>query len=166
MTDTAAVKAGVVLEIGGMRHPVNPPGITIGRGSAADLKIDDPGISRQHAEIRVTHQGLVPHVTVSDLGSTNGIVLNGHRVDSAEVPDGSEIKLGNTLMKVHIVTGSTEGPADERTHFTLIKVGFLAVLWLFVLSAGRAPYQHPAHYCDRRHPASRNAPSKASKPRR
>ena len=109
MTDTAAVKAGVVLEIGGMRHPVNPPGITIGRGSAADLKIDDPGISRQHAEIRVTHQGLVPHVTVSDLGSTNGTFLNGHRVDSAEVPDGSEIKLGNTLMKVHIVTGSTEG---------------------------------------------------------
>lgn len=103
MTDTAIGLAGVVLEVGGIRHPVNPPGLTIGRGSLADLKIEDPGISRKHAEIKVVMTGGgKPSVTVHDLGSTNGVVLNGHRVDTGMVADGSEIKLGNTTITVRV----------------------------------------------------------------
>src|SRR5699024_1849422 len=49
MTDTAVRKADVVIEVNGMRHPLPPPGVVIGRGSGADLRIDDPGISRKHA---------------------------------------------------------------------------------------------------------------------
>ena len=90
--------ARVVLDIGGLRHPVNPPGITIGRGSAVDLKIDDPGISRNHAEISFLGNG----VEVRDLGSTNGVIVDGRRVDAAFLRDGSTIRLGNTTIAVHL----------------------------------------------------------------
>ena len=53
-----------------------PPGIVIGRGNDADLRIDDPGVSRKHIEIRVEEPqdlGGQPRITVHDLGSTNGM---------------------------------------------------------------------------------------------
>jgi hypothetical protein len=43
-TDTAVRRARVILEVNGMRHPLDPPGIVIGRGSEADLRINDPGV--------------------------------------------------------------------------------------------------------------------------
>ena len=51
----------------------------IGRGSETDLRIDDPGISRNHAELRRSGGD----VTIVDLGSTNGVVIDGRRVDQA-----------------------------------------------------------------------------------
>ena len=39
-------RATLVLEVNGVRHPLNPPGFVIGRGSDADIRINDPGISR------------------------------------------------------------------------------------------------------------------------
>lgn len=99
MSDTAIRRASVVLDIGGLRHPVSGPRLTIGRGSTADLKIDDPGISRNHAEIRLAGST----VTVHDLGSTNGITVDGRRVPEAPLTNGSEIRLGNTTIRVSIV---------------------------------------------------------------
>lgn len=98
MTETAMRRAKVVLDIGGLRHPVNPPGITIGRGSSVDLKIDDPGISRNHAEISFLGSG----VEVRDLGSTNGVIVDGRRVDAAFLQNGSTIRLGNTTITVQL----------------------------------------------------------------
>lgn len=98
MTDTAVRHASVVLDIGGLRHPVSGPRLSIGRGSTADLKIDDPGISRNHAEIRVAGTA----VSVHDLGSTNGITVDGRRVNEAALANGSQIRLGNTTITVSI----------------------------------------------------------------
>src|SRR4029079_12820638 len=53
VTDTAVRRAHVILEVNGMKHPLDPPGIVIGRGTEADLRINDPGVSRRHADIRV-----------------------------------------------------------------------------------------------------------------
>lgn len=102
MTETAIRSSDVVIEVNGMKHPLSPPGVVIGRGNEADLKIDDPGISRRHAEIAVTHGEAGTTVTVTDLDSTNGVVLNGHKVRSAEVVDGSEIRLGNTVIVIRM----------------------------------------------------------------
>ncbi|HPU13960.1 MAG TPA: DUF3662 and FHA domain-containing protein [Aeromicrobium sp.] len=98
ISETAVRRAKVVLDIGGLRHPVNPPGLTIGRGSTADLKIDDPGISRNHAEIVFLGGG----VEVRDLGSTNGVIVDGRNVKSATLQDGSQVRLGNTTITVHL----------------------------------------------------------------
>jgi len=104
VTDTAVRRAGVVLEVNGMKHPLEPPGIVIGRGAEADLRIDDPGVSRRHAEIRVFPGEDVPQVSAVDLGSTNGMLVNGARVQQATLDDGATVKIGNTTMTIRYVT--------------------------------------------------------------
>ena len=100
MTETAVTRAPVVLEVGGMRHPLSPPGVVIGRGSEAELQIKDPGISRRHAQISVSIQDSAVRVSVTDLGSTNGIVVDGQRVREAPLRDGSQILMGSTTVTV------------------------------------------------------------------
>lgn len=102
VTNPTARPSDVTLEVNGAIHPVPSSGTVIGRGNEADLKIDDPGISRRHAEISVHRNGGDTSVSIVDLDSTNGVVLNGHRVSSAVVADGSEVRLGNTVLVVRI----------------------------------------------------------------
>ena len=85
----------------GVRHPLTPPGLVIGRGSEADLRINDPGISRRHAEFVVTGTGPAQTIVIRDLGSTNGIAVNGRKVSEASVEDGTRIDIGNTRLLVH-----------------------------------------------------------------
>lgn len=106
MTETAVRSSNVVIEVNGMKHPLDPPGVVIGRGNEADLKIDDPGISRRHAQIKIHRSGADTTVTIVDLDSTNGVVLNGHRVATAVVADGSEIRLGNTVIVIRLTEAS------------------------------------------------------------
>jgi hypothetical protein len=104
VTDTAVRRASVILEVNGMKHPLDPPGIVIGRGSEADLRINDPGVSRRHAEIRVeAGDATGTQVSVVDLGSTNGMLVNGSRAKQAELDDGGTIKIGNTTMTVRFL---------------------------------------------------------------
>jgi hypothetical protein len=98
VTDTAVRRAQVILEVNGMKHPLEPPGIVIGRGTEADLRINDPGVSRRHIEIRVGDSG----VSAVDLGSTNGMLVNGSRVTHAELEDGATVKIGTTTMTVRL----------------------------------------------------------------
>jgi len=77
----------------------------IGRGTEADLRINDPGISRRHAEIRVEGFGPAVRVEIVDLGSTNGIVVDGHKVRQATLQEGSRIEIGSTRMLVHAPAG-------------------------------------------------------------
>ena len=91
----------LVLEVGGVRHPLVPPGLVIGRGSNADLRVNDPGVSRRHAMISVSGPLENRTIRIEDLGSTNGIVVDGSRVQAAQLRDGSRIEIGNTRMLVH-----------------------------------------------------------------
>jgi pSer/pThr/pTyr-binding forkhead associated (FHA) protein len=104
-SETAINRAPLVLEVNGTRHPLQPPGLVIGRGSEADLRINDPGISRRHAQIRVDAAGPQVQIDIVDLGSTNGIVVNGHRVQQAVLQEGSRIQIGSTRMLVHAPAG-------------------------------------------------------------
>jgi FHA domain-containing protein len=81
------------IEVNGVRHPLARAVTSLGRGTDVDLRIDDPSVSRRHAEIRVG----VPSV-ISDLGSTNGIVVDDQHVRQAQLRDGSVIHLGNTTI--------------------------------------------------------------------
>jgi pSer/pThr/pTyr-binding forkhead associated (FHA) protein len=68
----------------------------IGRGSSADLAIDDPHLSRRHASVRLTAEG----VSIVDLGSTNGTWVNDRRIDGPEqLTDGDVIRLGRTELR-------------------------------------------------------------------
>jgi Protein of unknown function (DUF3662)/FHA domain len=104
-SETAISRAPLVLEVNGTRHPLQPPGLVIGRGSDADLRINDPGISRRHAQIRVSGAGPQVNIDIVDLGSTNGIMVNGQRVQHAALHEGSRIEIGSTRMLVHAPAG-------------------------------------------------------------
>ena len=86
------------LEVNGTRHPLRPPGLVIGRGTEADLRINDPGVSRRHLELEVSIDG----VEAVDLGSTNGILVDGSKVARARLRDGTEVKIGHTTMTVRV----------------------------------------------------------------
>lgn len=108
MTETAIRGVPVLLEVNGMRHPLEPPGVVVGRGSEADLRINDPGISRRHVEIRVDVNGDQISVSAVDLGSTNGTSVDGRKVQEALLRDGSRIHIGSTTLVVrnpHLTDG-------------------------------------------------------------
>ena len=67
----------------------------IGRTSG-DIVIDDPKISRKHAEIIIQNG----KVTIKDLGSTNGVIVNDVKVDESELSNLDEITLGFTKVSV------------------------------------------------------------------
>jgi hypothetical protein len=100
-TETQVRRAVAVLDINGERMPLSAPGIVIGRGNDADLRVNDPGVSRRHAEFRVTEDANGPRVSVHDLGSTNGVLVNGKRVEDATLTDGAVIRIGNTTLTLH-----------------------------------------------------------------
>lgn len=93
----------VMLEVNGRRRPVNPPGVVLGRGTDADIQINDPGVSRRHAEIRLMPEGPGGvRVVLVDLGSTNGTLVNGRRAAEADLIDGSTVRIGNTTMTLRL----------------------------------------------------------------
>lgn len=100
-TDTQVGRAKVILDVNGVRHPLNAPGLVVGRGDEADLRINDPSISRRHVELRVERD----QITVHDLGSTNGMQVDGTATQGATLHDGSSIKIGNTTMTLRLVGG-------------------------------------------------------------
>ena len=105
---SAAVRrnTNLVIEVNGVRHNLQPPGLVIGRGSEANLRINDPGISRKHARITVVEVSDGYDLTLDDLGSTNGVIVDGEKVTHTELRDGSRIEMGSTRMLVHSTRGA------------------------------------------------------------
>ncbi|MFF4405214.1 FhaA domain-containing protein [Streptomyces sp. NPDC001262] len=81
------------IEINGTRHQISRSTLVLGRSTEADVRIDDPGVSRRHCEIRVGTPA-----TIEDLGSTNGIVVDGQHTTRATLRDGSRIVVGSTTI--------------------------------------------------------------------
>jgi pSer/pThr/pTyr-binding forkhead associated (FHA) protein len=61
------------------------------RGPSVDLAFDDPAMSRQHVAIEYADE----QFRVRDLGSTNGVLLNGEPVQVGEIDDGDRIEIGS-----------------------------------------------------------------------
>jgi Protein of unknown function (DUF3662)/FHA domain len=87
----AAVSAA--LETGRSTLALTHRHTVLGRGADADLRLDDPSVSRRHAEIVLSDPP-----RVNDLGSTNGTFLDGERVQSAELYDGARVGIGSLTM--------------------------------------------------------------------
>ena len=77
---------------GGRRNVLSGSRVVLGRSREADIVLQDPNISRRHAELRRDEQGW----QIVDLGSTNGIKVNGRRVDQQPLSPGDEITIGVT----------------------------------------------------------------------
>jgi hypothetical protein len=76
----------------GRRHVVPPSGAIIGRSRECDVVLADANVSRRHAEVRPAAAGTW---TIADLGSTNGVLVNGRRIgDVEQLQTGDRIALG------------------------------------------------------------------------
>lgn len=80
------------LAIGGKHHELAKPRVVLGRSREADIRVPDDNVSRRHAEVRLEGDGY----WIVDLGSMNGTIVNGKRVDRARLADDDRITLGST----------------------------------------------------------------------
>ena len=82
-------------------YPMRALAVTIGRSDQCDIAVKDSSMSGKHAEISKING----EIRVKDLGSANGIWLNGERVDDVELFDGDVLRLGQTSIRVDVVGG-------------------------------------------------------------
>lgn len=93
-TVTKASQRNPIIDIDGQRYLLTGPVTVVGRGAEADVVVDDPGVSRQHLEIRVTPDGVI----ATDLGSTNGTYVEGNSITAATLVDGNSLTIGRTRI--------------------------------------------------------------------
>jgi hypothetical protein len=92
---SAAVVTRAVVGLDDRRYVLDGPRATIGRSKAAECVLSDPNVSRRHAELRRSQSG---DWTIADLGSTNGVKVNGRRVASTRLSPGDQVTLGTTTF--------------------------------------------------------------------
>src|SRR5688572_15979575 len=84
----------LVVDGPGTRHELSTGRNVIGRGTEADIRLPDTGVSRKHVDV-VLDGGTA---TVEDLGSTNGTLVNGRRVSRQALADGDVIRIGHSVL--------------------------------------------------------------------
>ncbi|MBO9577769.1 MAG: DUF3662 and FHA domain-containing protein [Microbacteriaceae bacterium] len=96
-----------ILEVNGIRHEIKRARTVIGRGSEADITVEDTGISRKHVEIIWDGK----RAQVNDLGSTNGSKLDGKPVKQALLEPDSVIDIGRTRIVFRVLARAAGGPS-------------------------------------------------------
>src|SRR3954470_18304545 len=94
----AGTRSGVthllVVDGPGTRHELTTGRNVIGRGTEADIRLPDTGVSRKHVDV-ILESG---KATVEDLGSTNGTLVNGRRISRQVLADGDVIRIGHSVL--------------------------------------------------------------------
>ena len=81
------------------RYVLEGPTATLGLSRVCDCVVDDQNVSRRHAELRRNSSG---DWQVVDLGSTNGVKVNGRRVDTSRLAPGDDVNLGTVSFTFDI----------------------------------------------------------------
>jgi diguanylate cyclase (GGDEF)-like protein len=85
--------------------PLERDEVILGRALEADIRVNDARASRLHARIRIEHdaQTGAPRYRVTDLGSTNGTLLNGQPVTDAFLQNGDKLIIGEHLIRFDLL---------------------------------------------------------------
>lgn len=103
-----AIPANAFLVVGGRtNYPLDKPVVNIGRHSDNDLILDDPHVSRHHAQLRAINRRYVAF----DVGSTSGILLNGRKVTQATLRPGDVLRVGMVNL-IYIQDTTAEQPTS------------------------------------------------------
>jgi len=92
---------------------VDRPVFNVGKLSTSTLRLDDVNVSRKHAVIELREDG---KWRITDLGSTNGTILRGERVEQSELHDGDRLLIGRTTLVVHIDESAAAGAASAAAY--------------------------------------------------
>lgn len=106
LTVLSGINAGQVFALDGTDH-------VIGRGTEADVWVEDGGVSRRHARITCRSDG---RYFVEDLGSTNGTFLGPQRVDLVEIRPGDRVQLGPSVVLRFAITDDAEEELQRRLY--------------------------------------------------
>jgi len=128
--------------------PPAPSSVVIGRGEACDLQLPDADASREHATITRDHRG----VRVRDLGSKNGMFVNGRATRDAGLRDRDELQIGATVL-------SFEDPAAAELDAVVAAPEAEVVLPEPVLVAPTEPEPPPSPSASERESEGENRPS-------
>lgn len=95
----AVARSRAIVVAGGKRLVVPPGGALVGRSRDCDIVLDDSNVSRRHAEISPSGRGWV----IKDLGSTNGVRVNGRTVDGPHPLEGGDrVELGTVDVRFEV----------------------------------------------------------------
>jgi FHA domain len=105
-------------------YPMRQLAVTIGRSDQCDISVKDSSMSGRHAEISKING----EIKVRDLGSANGIYLNGERIAEAELFDGDVLRLGQTSVRIDVVGGRKRREGGLSARLVAAIVGAVVVL--------------------------------------
>jgi len=123
-----------VLGQAGQAVPLGARAVIVGAHSSSDLVLSDPQVSRRHAEIAMTPDG----VRIRDLGSTNGTWWQGTRIGEVVVPAGATVKFGETQVRIAAADAPSLPPSD-RDHFGQMAGNSVAMRELFAVLEMASP---------------------------
>jgi len=108
--------------------------VVIGAHGTCDLVLADPQVSRRHAELAITPDG----IRIKDLGSTNGTWWQGSRITEVVVPAGATVKIGGTPVRI-AATDAPSLPPSERDQFGQMAGKSVAMRELFAVLEMASP---------------------------
>lgn len=111
-TTTAATLIGVQGLVAGGMFALSTGDVLVGRDGDNDIVLAENLVSRRHARLRRDTQG---RFVLTDLGSANGVHVNGMRVARAYLASGDEIKIGDNFFRFHIEDRTEIKTTDSRT---------------------------------------------------
>jgi hypothetical protein len=97
--EAGLVATRAIVSLGDRRYVLDGPKAVVGRSKECDCVLRDPNVSRRHAELRRADTG---DWTIADLGSTNGVKVNGRQVSSSRLRPGDEVTLGTSSFSFDI----------------------------------------------------------------
>jgi len=89
------------------------PAATVGSGDECDLTLTDPTVSRSHVHLRIERD----EIRVLDTGSRNGTIVDGLRVMDAFARPDSSIAIGNTTLRLQLLSDTVDVPLSSSTRF-------------------------------------------------
>lgn len=106
MPSLSVLRDGSLIET----HDLGSDAIVIGRDETADLVLDEPTVSRRHLKISPTESGY----RLEDLGTENGVFINGVREWSVEVDHDVTVQLGEAVLLYHATSSGKHDPLLKK----------------------------------------------------
>lgn len=106
MPSLSVLREGRLIET----HELGPDPIIVGRDETADLVLDETTVSRRHLKITPSGAG---H-RLEDLGTENGVFINGVREWSCEVSDDVTVQLGEAILLYHATSSGRHDPLRKK----------------------------------------------------
>jgi len=95
--------------LGGTEIALEKDRVTLGRGPGVDVLLDDAAVSQRHAALELAGAGF----RIRDLGSTNGVRVNGSRVAEADLKHGDRLEIGSLAFR-YVVEARAAAPPTHH----------------------------------------------------